>query len=127
MAEEKGSDVNLAADLVHDACTRTPDLAVVISNDSDLQRAVHLAMRCGVTVYTVNPHRSGSQRPKLFGSGSLNTQAVASGTKSAATGRDRPQRQVVASATRMVELIRKRRSPLAGLRAHPRRSAVGQV
>ena len=72
VAEEKGSDVNLAADLVHDACTRTPDLAVVISNDSDLQRAVHLAMRCGVTVYTVNPHRSGNQRPKLFGSGSLN-------------------------------------------------------
>jgi len=72
VAEEKGSDVNLAADLVHDACTRTPDLAVVISNDSDLQRAVHLAMGCEVTVYTVNPHRSGNQRPKLFGSGSLN-------------------------------------------------------
>lgn len=40
--EEKGSDVNLAVHLVHDAHLGRYDMAVVISNDSDLAEALRL-------------------------------------------------------------------------------------
>ncbi len=40
--EEKGTDVNLAAHLVHDAHLNRFDTAVVISNDSDLKEAIRL-------------------------------------------------------------------------------------
>jgi uncharacterized LabA/DUF88 family protein len=43
--EEKGSDVNLAVDLVDDAWSHAYDLAIVISNDSDLERAIMIAKR----------------------------------------------------------------------------------
>jgi hypothetical protein len=43
--EEKGSDVNLAVELVNDAWMNLYDVAVVISNDSDLERAVCMAKR----------------------------------------------------------------------------------
>lgn len=43
--EEKGSDVNLAVELVNDAWLNVYDLAIVISNDSDLERAVSIAKR----------------------------------------------------------------------------------
>jgi hypothetical protein len=43
--EEKGSDVNLAVELVNDAWLNLYDLAIVISNDSDLQHAVRLAKK----------------------------------------------------------------------------------
>jgi hypothetical protein len=45
--EEKGSDVNLAVELVNDAWLNVYDLAVVISNDSDLERALAIAKRKG--------------------------------------------------------------------------------
>jgi hypothetical protein len=48
--EEKGSDVNLAVELVNDAWSNTFDVAVVISNDSDLTRAVRIAKKKGKTV-----------------------------------------------------------------------------
>jgi hypothetical protein len=38
--EEKGSDVNLAVELVNDAWRNIYDMAIVISNDSDLHRAL---------------------------------------------------------------------------------------
>lgn len=53
--EEKGTDVNLAADLVRDACDGLP-VALVLSNDSDLQRAVDIAINRGTIVYIPNPH-----------------------------------------------------------------------
>lgn len=53
--EEKGTDVNLAADLVSDACDGLA-VALVLSNDSDLQRAVDIAVERGATVYVANPH-----------------------------------------------------------------------
>lgn len=74
---EKASDVNLGAHLVWDACHGSMAVAVVVSNDSDLQTPVDMAMRCGtVVVVVVNPQmidrRSGGrirlQRPHLFGS-----------------------------------------------------------
>lgn len=41
--EEKGSDVNVAVNLVKDALLDAFDLALVVSNDSDLQGAVDIA------------------------------------------------------------------------------------
>jgi len=45
--EEKGSDVNLAVQLVNDAWADTFDLAVVVSNDSDLKPALQLVKQRG--------------------------------------------------------------------------------
>lgn len=54
---EKGSDVNLAVDLVHHALTSRFHAAVVISNDSDLCSAIRIARRAGgVPVGVINPH-----------------------------------------------------------------------
>jgi uncharacterized LabA/DUF88 family protein len=40
--EEKGSDVNLAVHLVHDAWATKFDVAVVVSNDTDLEEPIRL-------------------------------------------------------------------------------------
>lgn len=40
--EEKGSDVNLAIHLLNDAWNNRFDVAVVVSNDSDLAEAMRL-------------------------------------------------------------------------------------
>jgi uncharacterized LabA/DUF88 family protein len=48
--EEKGSDVNLAVDLLNDAWNNRYDLALVISNDSDLERAVLTVKKKGFKV-----------------------------------------------------------------------------
>jgi uncharacterized LabA/DUF88 family protein len=54
---EKGSDVNLAVDLVHHALTSTCQAAAVISNDSDLCSAIRIARRAGgIPVGVINPH-----------------------------------------------------------------------
>jgi len=55
--EEKGSDVNLATYLLLDAFSRDCDLAVVISNDSDLEAPIRAVMGdLGVPVGLLNPH-----------------------------------------------------------------------
>ncbi len=56
--EEKGSDVNLATHLLHDAHLGRFDTAVVVSNDSDLLEPIkivrqELKKRVGI----LNPHR----------------------------------------------------------------------
>ena len=43
--EEKGSDVNLGAHLVRDAFTNSFDVAVVLTNDSDLVEPIRIATR----------------------------------------------------------------------------------
>ncbi len=48
--EEKGSDVNLAVELVNDAWLNLYELAVVISNDSDLVRALSIVKKRGKRV-----------------------------------------------------------------------------
>ena len=48
--EEKGSDVNLAVELVNDAWSNLYDTAVVVSNDSDLERAIRIVKKKGRTV-----------------------------------------------------------------------------
>lgn len=60
--EEKGSDVNLATHLLHDAHMGRFDIGVVISNDSDLLEPIkvvreHLKKRVGV----LNPHKHPSR------------------------------------------------------------------
>lgn len=58
--EEKGSDVQLAVQLVKDAYLDLFDLAVVISNDSDLQPAVDIVIGLPLKeVMVVNPRKKG--------------------------------------------------------------------
>ena len=58
-AEEKGSDVNLAAYLVYDNCVKETDESIVISNDSDLANAIKLVTaKLGRYVTIVNPNRT---------------------------------------------------------------------
>ncbi len=69
--EEKGSDVNLATYLLLDAFQRDCDVAVVISNDSDLKLPIEIAQsELGIRVGVVNPHlsarRSRALQPTFF-------------------------------------------------------------
>ena len=62
--EEKGSDLNLAVDLLYDCVRGCYDCAVIVSNDSDLVRAVRIVRQeYGKVVGMVNPHRG---RPSLM-------------------------------------------------------------
>ena len=69
--EEKGSEVNLATFLLVDAFTRDCNVAVVISNDSDLKLPIEVVQReLGLRVGVVNPHpparRSRALQPTFF-------------------------------------------------------------
>jgi uncharacterized LabA/DUF88 family protein len=56
-SEEKGSDVNLASRILIDSYTSKCDIAVVISNDSDLVFPIeHVKRFLGKIVGIVNPH-----------------------------------------------------------------------
>ena len=60
--EEKGSDVNLATHLLHDAHLDHFDIAVVISNDSDLLEPIRLVRaELGKQVGILNPHKNPSR------------------------------------------------------------------
>lgn len=62
-SEEKGSDVNLAVELVNDAWCGLFDCAAVVSNDADLQRALKIAkqqLKKRILLYTPG---SGVRRP----------------------------------------------------------------
>lgn len=57
--EEKGSDVNLAAHLIHDGYQRAFELAVIITNDSDLAEPVRIVRReLGLPIGILNPHKN---------------------------------------------------------------------
>lgn len=57
--EEKGSDVNLATHLLHDAHLNQYDTAVVISNDSDLLEPIRIVRReLHKKVGILNPHKN---------------------------------------------------------------------
>lgn len=66
--EDKGSDVNLATDLSFDAATNQMAVALVLTNDFDIQHAVTRAMAIGVEVIIVNPHNRTSGKPSIVGS-----------------------------------------------------------
>ncbi len=56
--EEKGSDVNLAAHLLRDAFNRNFQVAVLITNDSDLAEPVKIVRQeLGLPVGILNPHQ----------------------------------------------------------------------
>lgn len=80
--EEKGSDVNLASHLVNDAHQGRFDVAVVITNDSDLVTPIELVRRdLGLVVGVVNPH---AMNPK--GRQSVQLRRVASFLKEVRAG-----------------------------------------
>jgi len=63
-SEEKGTDVNIATHLVHDAHLNRFDAAALISNDSDLAEAVRLVCKeIGKPVHILRPatHRPNAQ------------------------------------------------------------------
>ena len=69
--EEKGSDVNLATYLLLDAFQHDCEVAVVISNDSDLKLPIEIAQsELRIRVGVVNPHpparRSRALQPTFF-------------------------------------------------------------
>lgn len=56
--EEKGSDVNLAVHLINDAWQSKFDVALVISNDTDLCTPIHMvANQLNLPVIVANPHQ----------------------------------------------------------------------
>jgi uncharacterized LabA/DUF88 family protein len=56
--EEKGSDVNMASHMIHDAHKKSYDVAVLVSNDSDLLAPVRIVRHeMGIPVGILNPHR----------------------------------------------------------------------
>lgn len=60
--EEKGSDVNLATHLLHDAHLNRFDIAVVISNDSDLLAPIKIVrQQLGKQVGVLNPQKRPSR------------------------------------------------------------------
>ena len=61
-SEEKGSDVNLASRLLIDCYRSNCDIAVVMSNDSDLAFPIeHVKRYLGKTVGIINPHKRPSR------------------------------------------------------------------
>lgn len=74
ITEEKGSDVNIASHLLIDGWRARYDLAVVISNDSDLKEPIHLVRHeIKAPVGVLNPHgnRSFALSPKILPRGSF--------------------------------------------------------
>lgn len=60
--EEKGSDVNLATHLLSDGYKREIDVAVLITNDSDLVEPVRIVRKeLNLTVGVINPHENPSR------------------------------------------------------------------
>ena len=60
--EEKGSDVNLATDLLKDTLDTRGRTALVVTNDSDLAYPLEVAHELGVRVILVNPFLQPSQQ-----------------------------------------------------------------
>ncbi|HUA75357.1 MAG TPA: NYN domain-containing protein [Solirubrobacteraceae bacterium] len=74
ITEEKGSDVNLASHLLIDGFRARYDLAVVISNDSDLKEPVRFVREdLDAPVGVLNPHgnRSFALSPRVLPRGSF--------------------------------------------------------
>lgn len=69
ITEEKGSDVNLASHLLIDGFRARYDLAVVISNDSDLKTPVEVVrgdLDAPVGILNPHPHRSWALSPRVI-------------------------------------------------------------
>lgn len=65
--EEKGSDVNLASHLLRDAYTQRFEVAVLITNDSDLAEPVRtVAQEIGLPVGILNPQQFHSRELRQY-------------------------------------------------------------
>ncbi len=64
--EEKGSDVNLASEMIVDCYEKDFDVSVLISNDSDLVLPVKHSMSKGKTVIILNPHKKHAFQLKSY-------------------------------------------------------------
>ena len=65
--DEKGSDVNLASQLLRDAYTKRFEVAVLITNDSDLAEPVRIvAQEIGLPVGVLNPHQFHSRQLRQY-------------------------------------------------------------
>ena len=65
--EEKGSDVNLAVNLLNDGFRRDYELAVMVTNDSDLLEPLRIVKNeLGLPVGLVNPQRNPSFHLKQY-------------------------------------------------------------
>jgi uncharacterized LabA/DUF88 family protein len=65
-SEEKGSDVNIATYLVLDACRGDCEVAVLVTNDSDLREPLRVVRdELGIVTGVVNPQRSGKRNRAL--------------------------------------------------------------
>ncbi len=62
VTQEKGSDVNLATYLIVEGITKDYDVAVIVSNDSDLALpASFVRHQLGLSIGILNPHRKPSR------------------------------------------------------------------
>ncbi len=66
--KEKGSDVNLATELLVDAFSDAYDVAVIVTNDSDLAAPVPAVCKLGKAVGVLNPHQRQSVELRQFAS-----------------------------------------------------------
>jgi hypothetical protein len=65
--EEKGSDVNLASHLVRDAFRKQFEVAVLITNDSDLAEPVRIvSQELQMPVGILNPHQHHSKELQRY-------------------------------------------------------------
>jgi uncharacterized LabA/DUF88 family protein len=65
--EEKGSDVNLASHLLRDAYGKRFEVAVLVTNDSDLAEPVRIVAReIGLPVGLLNPHQFHSRELRQY-------------------------------------------------------------
>ena len=65
--EEKGSDVNLASHLLRDGFKGQYELAVIVSNDSDLREPVRIVRQdLNLPVGIINPHQTHSRELQEF-------------------------------------------------------------
>ncbi len=65
--EEKGSDVNLASHLLRDAYGKRFEVAVIVTNDSDLAEPVRIvAQDLGLPVGLLNPHQFHSRELRQY-------------------------------------------------------------
>jgi uncharacterized LabA/DUF88 family protein len=64
--EEKGSDVNIAAHLINDGYRKAYDVAVIVTNDSDLLEPIRIVRaELGLPVGILNPHEHTPSRVLL--------------------------------------------------------------
>jgi len=60
--EEKGSDVNIASHMLRDAFRGSFDVAVLVTNDSDLIEPIRIVREeLGLVVGILNPHKRASR------------------------------------------------------------------